>query len=39
MRESRKEKFSGGGEIGVAAILYAGVAGGAAPRSIFGNLS
>lgn len=28
MRGSRKEKFSGGGEIGVAAILYAGVAGG-----------
>lgn len=27
MRGSRKEKFSGGGEIGVAAILYAGVAG------------
>lgn len=38
-QDPEKKNLVGGGEIGVAAILYAGVAGGAAPRSIFGNLS
>lgn len=35
----RKEKFSGGGEIGVVVILYVGVVGGVVLRFIFGNLS